>query len=599
MEYHFAIPKSLQSTYSQDNNRNMNLKKMHSENNYKKSNLETNTNTGREVFFLSNKTVQPEEWESILKYISQSPLINTLHFSGLSIDSAGLSSVCEAILNNRNLKTLTLEWNFLELFVDEFESLCEGISRSNIQYINFNNNKLNSLHASAILRILKSKTVVSINLKWNDFGNDTIKQLIEHIKSNSNLQSIDLSGNKVSHELLSELDETLQKNKQSKYNYFFSGQDTQGGPELLSSSMHRNRKQKSQTDVNYQSSGSHWPLYHNKSDERYTKTNYAVSSGQTTNDPVEEEYKARYDKELVSSLNLDRKIAELELELKTNKTKYIELKDKTENMIQEERNQYSILEQEYNLIKESLIKKEFELVQMSNDYETRISELSLQNEQLMIENFNLKEKFDIQVSLNEEKAKDTRESLKDNLDMMSRAIEELTKENERLRLEMNDDMKILTKEFEKRIKSQDENTKKLSKDKENLFKELNNLKKEYSDLRSSKDFEIKQRETTILEEESRKLESVVKGFESKFMTLSNLLKEANTKLGYVNDENSKLKREILDESSKLESKIYALQSEKESVSSEISQLTKAHQILKSQTELKDELIKVSLTYNFR
>lgn len=602
MEYHFAIPKSLQSTYNNDVSRNTNLKKIHSEISYKKSSLDAQNNQGREVFFLSNKTVQPDEWSSIIKYINQSPSINNLHFSGLSIDSVGLNNVCEAVVNNRNIKTLTLEWNFLELLADEFETLCEAVSRSNIQFINFNNNKINSLHASGILRLIKSKSLVSINLKWNDLGNDTVKQIIEHIRANSNIQSIDLSGNKISHELLCELDETLQKNKQSKYNYLFGGNDISHGTQEivtsggLSGSMYKSQSHKTQTEILYQSSGNHWPLFHNKSDERTSKINYASTSNQGTKDPVEEEYRARYDKELVSSLNLDRKIAELELELKTHKTRYIELKDKSDNLVQEERNQYSILEQEYNLLKESFIKKEFELVQISNDYETRISELGLQNEQLMIENFTLKEKYDLQVSLSEEKAKDTRDSLKENLDMMSKAIEELTKENERLRCEMNDDMKIMTKEFEKRIKSQEENNKRLSKDKDILFKELSNLKKEYSDLRSSKDFEIKQRETSILEEESRKLEAVVKGFESKFMTISNLLKEATSKLSYANEDNSKLKKEVLDETAKLESKIFVLNSEKEILSTEISQLTKSYQILKSQSELKDELIKVKI-YN--
>ena len=238
MEFHFAIPKSISGLYnnqkqinnttftksytsfekiSKSPNRSGNNFYNYNNNSENKSKSIINLKSESEVFSIANKVVTDDEWESIKTYLNNSPVIKEIKLSGISIDSKGLLVLGEILVKNKNIKSLTLDWNYLNEYIEEFESFCEILTSSFLQILNLNNNRLSSAHINGLLKLLKCNHLLVLNLKWNEIGNDTARSLISHIKSNISIQEINLSQNKISHELLSELEENMLKNKKEKY----------------------------------------------------------------------------------------------------------------------------------------------------------------------------------------------------------------------------------------------------------------------------------------------------------------------------------------------------------------------------------------------
>ena len=591
MTNHFPLPKSLQSMYNYPQSSVFTTTEKYQIGNYNTSEKFSD----KEIFFMSNKPIIDNEWESISKYIKNSPFIKYLHFSSISLGKKGLQSIADIVLFNQNIKGLKIEWNFLNGLIEEFECFCDIISKSQIQILELNNNKLSSVHISAILRLLKSKSLNILNLKWNEIGNDTIRSIIEHIKTNSSIQEIQLGGNKISQETLNELEETIYKNKNNKYNSI-----------VFNSNVSFNNRQISSDDENYMSNtyGFQRGRKTNESFNLIHKNNYNSKQNSpekninVKSEVIEEEYRARYDRQLIDNLSLDKRIVELELELKTSKTRYHELKEKLQEDLQNEVDKNNILEKDILEYKECLIKKDNELTQLINDFENRVSDIILENEKLTIENSSISEKYMMLEKLCEEKISNSKESNKELMESMNKALNQLKHENERIRSESTQEINEVLKENLKKLKSSEELSLKLQRENDNLRKELIITKKDLNEFNNSKNIEIKSRESSLLEEESKKLELIIKDFETKFICLNNLLKESYNKNNSFNEEMLKIKKSFSEEAIKLQYDNNNLKNEKDRLNEEISLLSKNYTVFKSQNELKDELIKVSINNNY-
>lgn len=581
MNYHFAIPKSLSNLYNIENNNNLTKQNdfkqsnnnYNNYNNYHEQNINvSNIKSTSEVFSISNRVISEDEWDNIRLYLDNSSMIKDIKLSGVSIDNKGIVYLGDIVLRNKNIKSATLEWNYLNDYVEEFENFCKLISKSSLQVLNLNNNKLSSIHINGILHLIKSPSLIVLNLKWNNIGNDTAKSIITNIKSAISIQEIMLANNKISNELMSEIEETLLKNKKDKYisNYFI-----EENTKLSSNSFNK-------------------PKNINK-----TNTNSLIKDNKDNNlNLKDDEYRARYDYQLISNINQEKKLVELELNLKNQKAKYIELKEKSNEALELEKNNAQLYLDEINKLKEDIIKKEFEYSQNINDYEIKISEIILTNENLVIENNNLNNKIDNLIEIHNHKINDINNLNKKEIQTLNDIINSITKENEEIRKEFKDDILTITQSFEANIKITEDINKKLQKDKDNLYNELIFIKKEFSELESNKDTEFKMKESIILEENNRNIEAIVKEFENKFTTLNSILKDYSNKKEYLLKDNTKVKKEMADESTKLNIQIDNYKLQTELSDKKIIELERQISNFINDSNIKDDLIKVKYIFNF-
>ena len=68
-----------------------------------------------------------------------------------------MKSLAELVSKTQNIKTLTLEWNYINECPDDFDYFCEVLSHCNhLTYLYLKNNKINSNCAKSLVKIVKS-----------------------------------------------------------------------------------------------------------------------------------------------------------------------------------------------------------------------------------------------------------------------------------------------------------------------------------------------------------------------------------------------------------------------------------------------------------
>lgn len=174
----------------------------------------------RDVFYISNKFVANEEWDSITALLSRSTNFHTLAISGINIDSYGLRKVAEIIGVNKTLKTLKLEWNYLNEYNEELDFLCNEIVKAkSLIYIHLNNNKLSSFQIGSICNIIQAASpLLMLDLRWNDIGSDGGRDIVTALSNNTTIQEVNLTGNNITQEIIFELNDKLNRNKNYSYN---------------------------------------------------------------------------------------------------------------------------------------------------------------------------------------------------------------------------------------------------------------------------------------------------------------------------------------------------------------------------------------------
>jgi len=172
-----------------------------------------------DIYSITNKFISNEEWGVIINLLSKCNNYHTLALSGINIDGYGLIKLSEIISINKHIKTLKLEWNYLNEYAEEFETLCESIASTNsLVYLLLNNNKLSSNHIKPIVKMIqKNVSLVQIDLKWNELVTDNGKEILNALNSNEKLQEINLTGNSISTEVISDIIDKLTKNKNMTY----------------------------------------------------------------------------------------------------------------------------------------------------------------------------------------------------------------------------------------------------------------------------------------------------------------------------------------------------------------------------------------------
>jgi hypothetical protein len=440
----------------------------------------------RDTFQISNKFITPEEWDVIANLLVKSINYHTISISGINIDSYGLKKLAEILSVNKYIKTVKLEWNYLNEFNEEFDYVCEVIARgNNIVYLHLNNNKLNSLQTNSLSKIIKNNGVIlQIDLRWNEIGNDGGKELSSALTSNNSIQELNLTGNKLSQEVMFELNEKLNRNKNFFYNLNFNKESNKVTkfPDYLQSN--RNVSKFDNTYINY---------FREKDEEG--KYFIEKEKEMTT------EYKARYESQLINNANLEKKLKETEVILNNEKARFDDYKIQMTKELQNEKDLKMKYEEQILKKNEEFLKKEVEWKRIINELENKLSLLVQEKTDTINENFMLKEQMNRLKQAYDEKYKLLENQLENNNEFLTNNYNQLKVENDKNRKDFDEEIRRVNREWERKNKLLEEQLRSFKLNQEELEKNNSHLKKEFSELKLNKETEWKEKETRIYEEE--------------------------------------------------------------------------------------------------
>jgi hypothetical protein len=444
--------------------------------------------TDRETFQISNKFISKDEWETIIHLFEHSSNFHTLSIIGINIDSYGIKKISEIVATNNKIKTLKLEWNYLNEYIDEFNHLCQTISNNpQIIFLQLNNNKLNSIQAESISRILElNSKVLSIDLRWNEISNEGAKRILLALANNFSLQELNLSGNKISEEILLEINQLLIRNRSI----------------CNKSNLENENKFKKYPDSAFNSLEK--KLKFETSFTNFSPRENFSELQNNLNSPINElanEYIAKYESLFLNSNNLENKLKETQSLLSNEKVRFDEYKERIKKDLQTERDIRAQYEEQFLKKNEEFTKREFDLKKNITDLEIKISFLTQEKIDILNEDALLKEQVKrIKESL-EEKYKLLETQFSETVLFQQENFERLKVDYEKVKKESNNEIIRIKKEYEKKFKLFEEQNLTIKNEKDELEKIILNLRIENNEKKLVYETERKEKNTKQQEDE--------------------------------------------------------------------------------------------------
>jgi len=144
----------------------------------------------------------------IAKFLQENKHFVTMELRGNNISALGFEAICESLKGSDSIKKISVEWNNIGSENLGIIALNEFIQTNNtILSIDLRNNKIGPSCAGAISNIIRvSSSLKFLDLRWNELGDEGAKLILFALQDHPGKVQVDLSGNKISHEILMELD---------------------------------------------------------------------------------------------------------------------------------------------------------------------------------------------------------------------------------------------------------------------------------------------------------------------------------------------------------------------------------------------------------
>jgi hypothetical protein len=525
-----------------------------------------------DIIQYSNRVLQPQDWENMAKLLANNSNISVMDLSGINITDFGLRYLSDIIKANPQLRTLKLQWDYLNEFSKEFDYLCEGISRSGITHLYLDNNKINSKLSSSISKMIQnSNSLLYIDLRWNEIGNDGAKEIVSSLLRNNIIQELNLNGNKISDECLREINEHLRKNKTYAHSTFLNATYSEGG------ALGNNSLKQYTTVINREQS----PIISELSPSQLVDNNNQLQVKFLEKErEISEEFKARYDVQLIANSKLEKRVRELELLLESERGKIQQAKEAFDKELK--------IEQEYRIkYEQQVLDLKQKVAELNVENERNVSKLNLiiqgnvqENENLKYEKKTMQETHQRNILHFEERFNLKENEYENNYSLLREKVEMLKNEIEQIKRENNEENKLIMREFEKKYKTLEENFKILKIQKDELGLKNIQFKKEALDLKMTLEIEARKRENDLLSEERIKFEGMLKGLENKYKVMEEHNKELKDKYNNIINDLNATKKAAVEDQILLENKLNQLNMENinlqklnSGLSSEISKLS--------------------------
>ncbi len=466
-----------------------------------------------EMIQYQNQLMRENDWRLLKRNISESKQITTIILSGVNIDGEGLKNIGEIISSNSQIKNLKIEWNYLDEYSQEFDFFCDCVTKSSLIYLSLNNNKINSTLSRSLQKIIVyAKNLQFLDLRWNEIGNEGAKLIVSSLGNNKTLLELNLIGNKINGDTLRDVNEHMIRNKDFQ-SYLYSPDNVDG----------KLKTGKKETNV-LSDIDSTIPL-------KIIEKEKSISN----------EFKSRYDVQLIENAKLEKQNKELEKLLELERIKLNEMKKNFDESVNIESTNRKKAEDLIMSLKEENSKLKIENEELKNELETNKEEYQKEKNSLndMINqlkgSLNRKdseylEKYNI---LNNEYQKINK--------TLNNSISKMVNESENLKKDFNLRNKNSYDEFDTKLRDYEEQIQKLKEANMELQNEKSELNKNFLEQKLNLEVQYKNREARILDDEKKKHLIESENLKKRIKTLENAKEDLENKLNLKKGPNQILK----------------------------------------------------------
>nr|CAD7265544.1 unnamed protein product [Timema shepardi] len=171
---------------------------------------------------LSDCLIPSQGVACLLGHLAHNTSVHTLVLRGNNIQSRNVGRVGALLKRNGHLKKsatlrdcsrLSLEWNSLGLFPEQFSEFCEGLSLNmSLESLDLKNNQLPPEVARDLARAISSnKTLKYLDLRWNNLGWNGGQLLQAALNKNTSLVKVKAHGNYIPQEIVQALERRTPK----------------------------------------------------------------------------------------------------------------------------------------------------------------------------------------------------------------------------------------------------------------------------------------------------------------------------------------------------------------------------------------------------
>ncbi|KAJ3232751.1 Leucine-rich repeat-containing protein 45 [Chytriomyces hyalinus] len=162
--------------------------------------------------------------------LKKNTTITTLDLRGNNIRSDGAIALAQMLKMNASLKNLMLEWNCLGIWETGIKALADAFSVNDaLEVLDLRNCKLSPQGVNMLsLGLKNNKSLLRLDLRWNNAGLVGGRGLLQCFKSNHTLFELLLTGNEIPEDLLRAIESCIERNasrhkteEQSKMNSDF------------------------------------------------------------------------------------------------------------------------------------------------------------------------------------------------------------------------------------------------------------------------------------------------------------------------------------------------------------------------------------------
>lgn len=243
-----------------------------------------------------------------------------------------------------------------------------------------------------------------------------------------------------------------------------------------------------------------------------------------------EEFKARYDVQLIENSKLEKRIKELEIQLHNEIQKKTDYKEELNSLLEKEKNQTSKLEKYIIEMKDALSKSDLSSRNQQSNHELELQKKNQEVESLMFQIKDIKDSLERSKNENKTKYEIIQKQFTDISNKYAENTKSMNNTNNELKRNFNDQISFQTENFISKLKTIEEENNNNKKTTDKLLKENQSLKTQIQNMILDKQIEINEKEKRITEFFENKHNNEIKSYNNKISTLNAINENLNNKI---------------------------------------------------------------------
>lgn len=491
---------------------------------------------------LADAFIGDEGCEVLAAYLREHPEIATLDLKGNNITAGGLRVLATALRCSR-LRSLSLEWNSIG---SETEALTEAFGFSEtLQHLDLRNNRIGIAGAEPLAKLISlNKSLVTLDLRWNELGSQGAMSILSALQGRHYVRNIEISGNRVPDELLSQFEELAQSTPTSSLK----------SPRYAS-------------PISFSRSS---PLRASAQADTFV-TEKRMSQEQE----YAEELQSKYEGQLLALTRSQSRISELELRLDQEVKRSQDARQELLKDLEGERYQRCRAEEALLVMKEGSLQREMDDSKATQELELRLNRAQSEKTLLNNELDRLKASFEHFQSSSAERLR----ALDDRLSQQQKAYRQLEEtsrlSSDRARGDHYTEVKGVSQIYEAKLAEAQDHLHDMVSEKEALERALQTLQTQVIELKSLHAEELVRTEDEVRETEAVKFNAALRNLEARMKAGEESREQLSRRNQDLQRELSRTEQRAFDTALNLENQLNQEKEDRDEITRQLQALTAA------------------------